>query len=31
MCGIFCIGFPDFMLKGRSLSDYRTNMKIMIT
>ena len=23
MCGYFCIGFIDFMLKGKSLSDYR--------
>ena len=22
MCGPFCIGFTDFMLKGRSLSNY---------
>ena len=22
MCGYFCIGFIDFMLKGRSLLDY---------
>ena len=25
MCGYFCIGFIDFMLKGRSLLDY-TNL-----
>ena len=22
MCGYFCVGFIDFMLKGRSLVDY---------
>ena len=22
MCGYICIGFIDFMLKGKSLSDY---------
>ena len=22
MCGYFCIGFLDFMVKGKSLSDY---------
>ena len=22
MCGCFCIGFIDFMLKGKSLFDY---------
>ena len=22
MCGYFCIGFIDFMSKGKSLSDY---------
>ena len=22
MCGYFCIGFTDFMLKGESLLDY---------
>ena len=25
MCGYFCIGFVDFMLKGKSLLDY-TNL-----
>ena len=25
MCGSFCIGFIDFMLKGKSLTDY-TNL-----
>ena len=25
MCGCFCIGFIDFMLKGKSLLDY-TNL-----
>ena len=25
MCGYFCIGFIDFMLKGKSLQDY-TNL-----
>ena len=25
MCGYFCIGFLDFMLKGKSLLDY-TNL-----
>ena len=25
MCGCFCIGFTDFMLKGKSLLDY-TNL-----
>ena len=25
MCGYFCIGFIDFMLKGKSLTDY-TNL-----
>ena len=25
MCGCFCIGFIDFMLKGQSLLDY-TNL-----
>ena len=25
MCGYFCIGFIDFMLKGKSLFDY-TNL-----
>ena len=25
MCGYFCIGFIDFMLKGKSLSEY-TNL-----
>ena len=25
MCGHFCFGFIDFMLKGKSLSDY-TNL-----
>ena len=24
MCGYFCIGFIDFMLKGQSLLDYTT-------
>ena len=23
MCGYFCIGFIDFMLKGKSLTEYR--------
>ena len=23
MCGYFCIGFIDFMLKGKSLLEYR--------
>ena len=23
MCGYFCIGFIDFLLKGKSLPDYR--------
>ena len=23
MCGYFCIGFIDFMLKGKSLLDYK--------
>ena len=22
MCGYFCIGFTDFMLKGKSLTDF---------
>ena len=22
MCGYFCIGFRDFMLKGKSLTDF---------
>ena len=35
MCGYFCIGFIDFMLKDKSLSDYTnlfflTNMERMI-
>ena len=35
MCGHFCIGFIDFMLKDKSLSDYTnlfflTNMERMI-
>ena len=39
MCGYFCIGFIDFMLKGKSLlnytnlfspSDYEKNDKIML-
>ena len=25
MCGYFCIGFIDYMLKGKSLTDY-TNL-----
>ena len=25
MCGCFCVGFIDFMLKGKSLLDY-TNL-----
>ena len=25
MCGYFCIGFIDFMLKGKGLADY-TNL-----
>ena len=25
MCGYFCIGFIDFMFKGKSLTDY-TNL-----
>ena len=25
MCGYFCIGFIDFMCKGKSLTDY-TNL-----
>ena len=25
MCGYFCIGFVDFMLKGKSLTEY-TNL-----
>ena len=25
MCGYFCIGFIDFMLKGKNLSEY-TNL-----
>ena len=39
MCGYFCIGCIDFMLKGKSLldytnlfslNDYKTNDKIML-
>ena len=39
MCGYFCIGFIDFMLKGKSLlnytnlfspSNYEKNYKIML-
>ena len=37
MCGYFCIGFIDFMLKGKSLldytnfpNDYEKNDKIML-
>ena len=35
ICGYFCIGFIDFMLKGKSLLDYTicfllTNMETMI-
>ena len=39
MCGYFCIGFIDFMLKGKSLlhytnlfspSDYEKNYKIIL-
>ena len=39
MCGYFCIGFIDFMLKGESLleytnffppNEYKTNCKIML-
>ena len=29
MCGYFCIGFIDFMLKGKILLDY-TNFLLMI-
>ena len=34
-CGCFCIGYVDFMLKGRSLLDYKffflvTNLNKMI-
>ena len=25
MCGYFCIGFIDFMLKGKSLLDYKNS------
>ena len=28
MCGYFCTGFIDFMLKGKSLLDYTNNTKI---
>ena len=40
MCGYFCIGFIDFMLKGKSLldytnlfspNDYEKNDKIILT
>ena len=31
MCGYFCIGFIDFMLKGKSLTDCPNyDIKIMI-
>ena len=33
MCGYFCIGFIDFMLKGKNLfspSDYGKNNKIIL-
>ena len=26
MCGYFCIGFIDFMLKGKNLLHYYTNL-----
>ena len=29
MCGYFCIGFIDFMLKGKSLLEY-TNLFLLI-
>ena len=30
MCGYFCIGFIDFMLKGKSLFDYKNVFSPMI-
>ena len=27
MCGYFCIGFIDFMLKGKTLTEYANNFK----
>ena len=27
MCGYFCIGFIDFMLKGKTLTEYSNNFK----
>ena len=30
MCGYFCIGFTDFMLKGKSLFDYKNVFSPMI-
>ena len=30
MCGYFCIGFIDFMLKGKSLLDYTIFFLLMI-
>ena len=27
MCGYFCIGFIDFMLKGNNLTDFIKNFK----
>ena len=30
MCGYFCIGFIDFMLKGKTLLDYKSLFHLMI-
>ena len=30
MCGYFCIGFIDFMLKGKSSLEYTNNDKIIL-
>ena len=27
MCGYFCIGFIDFMLKGKTLTEYANKFK----
>ena len=28
MCGYFCIGFIDFMLKGKSMLDYTNSFSL---
>ena len=30
MCGYFCIGFIDFMFKGKGLLDYNNNIDSLL-